>query len=85
MSTVRRSPGARVFTRDTFSFLGGWGLIIYQGTVADPFNWAVFAGGIVIVMVPGAAAAWAMRTVGVTPTASPSSGSLQEASSEPPS
>lgn len=81
MST-RRGPGRKVVSRDTFSFAAGWFLIIYQGTVANPFNPTVFMGGIVIALVPGALAAWAMRTVG-TSTGPPSSASQPEAPSEP--
>lgn len=62
MSTrARRNPTRRVISRDTVSYLLGWGLTIYQGTVADPFRWGVFVGGLVVVLAPGAAAAWAIR------------------------
>lgn len=74
-----------MFSRDTFSFLAGWGLIIYQGTIADPFNPTVFAGGIVIALVPGALAAWAIRMGGSTFTEPPSSASAPEPSSGQPS
>jgi hypothetical protein len=78
VSTVRRrTPGARAFTRDSFSFLFGWGLTIYQGTIADPFNWAVFVGGLVVVLVPGTAAAWATRQVASWSTTGPPSSDSQ--------
>jgi hypothetical protein len=80
----RRTPGAKIFTRDALSFLLGWGLIIYQGTIADPFNWTVFAGGLVVVLAPGAAAAWATRQAqSWTHTVPPSSDSPQEVASGP--
>lgn len=72
----RRAPTRKVLSQDSFSFAAGWFLIIYQGTVADPFNATVFAGGIVIALVPGALAAWAMRTIGApSPIEPPSSDS----------
>lgn len=72
-----------MFSRDTISFIGGWFLIIWQGTIADPFIPTVFAGGIVIALVPGALAAWAIRMGGSAFTEPPSSASAPEPSSEP--
>jgi hypothetical protein len=72
-----------VLSRDTFSFVAGWFLIIWQGTVADPFIPTVFAGGIVIALVPGALAAWAIRAAGPVPIEPPSSASAARPSSEP--
>jgi len=81
----RRGPSRKVLSRDTFSFLAGWFLILWQGTVADPFIPMVFSGGIVIALVPGALAAWAMRATGQdSPTESPSSLSAPGVSSAPP-
>ena len=85
MSTSERaslSRVLRVLSRDTFSFLGGWYLIIYQAQFAPTFNLSVFTGGLVIVGVPGVAAAWAGRGGGGTPTGPPSSESAQAPSSE---
>lgn len=79
----RRGPGRKVLSRDTFSFVAGWFLIIYQGTIAEPFNPTVFVGGITIALVPGTLAAWAMRMGGAAPIEPPSSGSQQPAPSEP--
>lgn len=79
----RRGPDRRVLSRDSFSFIAGWFLIIWQGTVADPFNPTVFTGGIVIALVPGALAAWAMRVSGSTPIEPPSSEPAPAPSSEP--
>lgn len=64
---------ARVLSRDTLSLLGGWYLIIYQAQFAPVFNLSVFLGGLVIVGVPGAAAAWTGRINGGTPTGPPPS------------
>lgn len=80
MSTPqRRGPGRAVLSRDTFSFLGGWYLIIYQAQFAAEFNQSVFIGGILIACVPGGLAAWATRAG--SPTDPPSSDSPQAVSS----
>jgi len=71
---------ARILSRDTLSFLLGWYLIIYQAQFAPVFNTVVFAGGLVIVGVPGAAAAWTGR-LGGTPTGPPPSASPPDPSS----
>ena len=73
---------ARILSRDTVSFLLGWYLIIYQAQFAPVFNMVVFAGGLVIVGVPGAAAAWTGRLGGGTPTGPPPSDSAPAPSSE---
>lgn len=79
----RRNPSRAAISRDTFSFLGGWYLIIYQAQFAQTFNLSVFIGGVLIACVPGSLAAWATRAGGVTPTDPPSSGSLPEVSQGP--
>jgi len=79
----RRGLSRLAIPRDTISFAGGWYLIIYQAQFAQNFNLTVFVGGIVIACVPGGLAAWATRTVGVTPTDPPSSNSQPQASQEP--
>jgi hypothetical protein len=76
--THRRGPGRAVISRDTFSFLGGWYLIIYQAQFAAEFNQSVFIGGILIACVPGGLAAWATRA---PPTDPPSSDSQPAVSS----
>lgn len=85
MSTVARpNPTRRVISRDTVSFLLGWGLTIYQGTVAEPFRWGVFVGGLVVVLAPGAAAAWAIRQASSWSTTGPLSSDSQQDQPPPP-
>lgn len=81
MSTQRGgAPTKRVVSRDTLSFLGGWGLMIYEAVRADPFNQTVFLAGMVIAIIPGAAQAFALWVSGRMPLPSP--GSPEQASSE---
>lgn len=56
----RGRPGRVTVSRDTLSFLGGWGLMIYEAVMAVPFNTTVFLGGMVIAGVPGAIQAFAL-------------------------
>jgi hypothetical protein len=79
----RRNPSRGVISRDTFSFLGGWYLIIYQAQFAQTFNLSVFIGGVLIACVPGSLAAWATRAGGVPPIEPPSSGSQPGVSQGP--
>lgn len=82
MSAQRgQRPTGRVVSRDTLSFLGGWGLMIYEAVAAQPFNTTVFLGGMVIAGVPGALQAWALITSARTPL--PSSESPESPSSQP--
>jgi hypothetical protein len=64
----------RTISRDTLSFLGGWGLMIYEAVRAQPFNTTVFLGGMVIAGIPGAVQAFTLfmsaRTV-LPPSESP--------------
>jgi hypothetical protein len=67
-------PGGRALSRDTLSFLGGWGLMIYEAVKASPFNTTVFLGGMVIAGIPGAAqvlALWFTARTGGPPSDSP--------------
>lgn len=87
MSEVqRRARWAGIFSRDTVTFAGGWYLIIYQGQFAQTFNATVFIGGILIALVPGTLAAWAMRQLpgGLPATEPPSSAPAPELPSPPP-
>ncbi len=60
-------PTRKVVSRDTLSFLGGWGLMVYEAIAAEPFNTTVFLGGMVIAGVPGALQAWALLSSARTP------------------
>ena len=70
------APTRRAVSRDTLSFAGGWGLMIYEAIAAQPFNTTVFLGGMVIAGIPGAVQAFALwasaRTV-LPPSDSPAS------------
>jgi hypothetical protein len=82
VSTQRTErPTRRVLSRDTVSFLGGWGLMIYEALAAQPFNTTVFLGGMVIAGIPGAFQAftlWASAR-----TLLPPSAPVEPAPSEP--
>jgi hypothetical protein len=78
------TPGARtgglakLLTRDTFTFLGGWYLIIYQAQFAATFNLSVFIGGMVAAGIPGVLAVFSARAgvaeAGPAPIDPPSAG-----------
>lgn len=78
------APTRRTLSRDTLSFLGGWGLMIYEAVAAQPFNATVFIGGMVIAGIPGAVQAFTLfmsaRTV-LPPSESPAPASSGPSSS----
>lgn len=87
MSTAQqRTRWAGIFSRDTITYVGGWYLIIYQAQFAPTFNSTAFVAGVLIALVPGTLAAWALRQAALlTPTDPPSSGSLPgQSSAQPP-
>lgn len=69
MSTPEARTGAlaKLLTRDTFTFLGGWYLIIYQAQFAPTFNLPVFIGGMVAAGIPGVLAVFSARAGGAAP------------------
>ena len=76
MTTPEASTGglarlAGLLTRDTFTFLGGWYLIIYQAQFAPTFNLPVFIGGMVAAGIPGVLAVFASWAGGQQPATAP--------------
>lgn len=79
-----RKPGKGIISRDTASFLGGWGLMVYEAIAAVPFNTTVFVGGMVAAGIPGVAQAldlWLSARMVVGPSDSPESVSSGPSSS----
>ena len=68
MSTRRkhRGPSALTVVTDLLSYLGGWGLIIYEAAIVAPqdFNLTVTLLGGALVGIPGAGQLLALRTGG---------------------
>lgn len=84
MSALRTGrPTRKGLSRDTLSFIGGWGLMIYEAVRASPFNTTVFLGGMVIAGIPGAIQAftlWASARM-VSPPSEPPQPAPSEVSS----
>lgn len=86
MSTRRkhRGPSALKVVTDVLSYLGGWGLIVYEAVIVSPqdFNLTVTLLGGALVGIPGVGQLLAIRTGGL-PSQDPPEDSPPSRSSSP--